>query len=332
MKYIRRVLLLMLVLMLLATSGCGSQKTTSNNEVLNLKLGHISVEDYTYHYYALKFKELVEEKTNGKVNITIYPNAQLGQNRELVESLQSGNIDLGVLATAPMTNFISELGILDIPFLFDDWAHVEKFCFSDVAKDLISKSEKANIKSFSIGPLGFRDLTNSVRPVYTPDDLKGLKIRVLESDIYLDAFTELGATASAMAWADAFTAMQQGAIDGQENDPSVIYGQGVYDVQKYVSLTDHIFAFFTLNASKKRFETWPEDVQIAIAEAANEANHYIFTKTKEEMADYVEKLKEKGMEINEVDKEAFKKSAVNTQNKYKQIYGEELFNSIKNIQ
>jgi tripartite ATP-independent transporter DctP family solute receptor len=315
------------------TSGSNgeSNNTSKSSEVIELKLGHIASETNPYHLLAVEFKKLVEERSEGKVKINIFPNGQLGQEREIIESLTFGNIDLAVITSSPVTNFVPAFGILDVPYLFENWDQVETFLDSDIAQELLNETEAVGIETFAFVPRGFRSVTNNVRPVNTPEDMKGLSLRVIESPVYLDTINELGATATGMPWADAYTAMQQGAIDGQENDYSIIYTQNVFEVQKHLSLTEHIFAINTLMASKGNIDKLPEAVQTIIAESAVDAAKVIRDQNRANQDKLRSQIEEKGMQINEVDKDAFRNAVPNTQEKYSKQFGEKYFKGITDL-
>ena len=235
----------------------GAQET---GEVITLKLGHQTPESTNYHQLAVKFKELVEEKSNGRLKIEIYPNRQLGLDRELLEAMQFGNLDLGVISSPPISGFAAEFMVLDLPFLFEDWDHVEKFIGSDVYRDILATTEKAGLKTFELMARGFRHATTNDKPILKPEDFKGLDFRVIESPMYISAYEALGANVKAMNWADTYTALEQGALDGQENTIDIIHDERVYEVNNTVSKTGVTFGFAALMASKQNFEKLPQDL------------------------------------------------------------------------
>lgn len=288
-----------------AQPASGEAKAAKTDS-MTLKLGHLAAETTNYHGLALKFKELVEKKTEGKVKIEVYPNAQLGGDRELMESMQFGNVDLGVITSAPVSNFAPQFNVMDLPYLFKDWDHVNKWIQSDAAKQLMNETEATGLKTFSLMPRGFRHVTNNIKPINGPDDIKGLKLRVLESKLYVDTFTAMGSSPQAMSWSDAYTAMQQKAIDGQENTMDIIHDQRVDEVQTYVSKTGHMAAFAAIMGSKANFDSWPADIQKAIEEAAAEATAILSEENKTKEENYQKKLEEKGMIINEPDRSPFR--------------------------
>ncbi|WP_044748171.1 TRAP transporter substrate-binding protein [Bacillus alveayuensis] len=331
------VISLLTIICLLVLSACGNSSASSNNngskkaEKLALKLGHQAPEDSQYHRYALKFKELVEERTNGKVEIEIYPFRQLGGDRELLEAMQLGNLDLGVISGPPVSGFTPEMAVLDLPFIFEDWKHVKKFLASDIYKEIMALTDKNDLKTLSMAARGFRHVTNSKKPIETSGDFKGLKLRVIESPAYIKAYQQLGANVQSMAWGDTMTALQQGALDAQENTIDIIHDEKVYEVQKYVSMTGVTFCFVNLMASKQHYEKWPEDIRKIMDEAALEAAEYITEKNEKLEEDYRNKLEEKGMEFNEVDISEFNKGMEVVYESYTKQYGDELVKKIQEL-
>lgn len=294
-----------------------------------LKLGHmmplVSIEQTS----ALKFKELVETRSNGRLKIEIYPAGQLGRDKDILEALQFGSLDLGVITTSPQTNFAKEIGTLDVPYLFKDWDHVAKMMHSDFYDDLLQSTEKAMFYNFSLLPRGFRNVTNNTRPIVKPSDMKGLKIRVIESPVFIDTFNALGASPQAMSWGEVFTALQQGAIDGQENPMITIYDEHVYEVQKYVSKTRHIFAFASLCGSKMLFDGYPKEDQDLIRQAARDTSSYMMDQVRADTQNIQDKLVTKGMKVNEVDAEAFRSLIKPVQEKIAEGYSFDFFKKIK---
>ncbi len=312
----RVVISLLMVLLMVFSLGCSKNdpgdisanqpENDSNQEPIVLKLGHINPETGNYHQFATRFKELVEEKSKGKVQIEIFPAGQLGYDRELLESLQFNNLDLSVSTTSPIANFVPEFMALDYPFLFDDWNHVMKFIDSDLCDELLNEGEDVNLVGLGMLARGFRSTTNSKKPIETVDDFKGLKMRVIESPIYIKTFQALGASVTAMSWGEVFTALQQGTIEAVELDYRTLYDERVYEVQKYLTGTEHIFAFASLMASKERLEALPEDVQEMLKACGKQAGIEISATQIPIIEDYVKKLQKDGMTYNDIDRDALR--------------------------
>ena len=347
MKRVRWTLLLVLSLcFVLVVAACGNGSGTdetatdstngeenadngSNGDVLTLKLGHQAQETTSFHQLAVKFKEIVEEKADGRVEIEIYPQGQLGSNRELMEAMQFGNLDFGVVSTPPLSGFTSEYMVLDLPFIFEDWDHVERWLASDNAQELLTVTDKVSMKSLSFMALGTKQITNSKLPINTPSDLEGLDIRVIETPITVQSYEAFGANVRSMNWPDTYIALEQGAIDGQGNPLDIIYNEKVFEVNNYLSKASMNFSFAVLTSSKDNFEALPEDIQEIMIEAAQEAADYMNPINREEEGNYEALLKEEGMTINEVDREPFKEHVSEVYEEFINEYGDKYFNGIE---
>lgn len=294
-----------------------------------LKIGHLSPEDSVNQRLAENFKKLVEEKTNGEVEIVIYPNGQLGGDRVMLESMQLGSLDLGIISSPPVSGFVPDASVRDLPFVFENWDHVMAFLNSDAYDEFITLSDSANIKTLALVTRGFRNITNSKGSINTPDDLKGLKVRVLENSTFVDAYKALGANVQSMSWGDAYTALEQGTIDSQENTLDIIHDENVPEVQDFISKTEMNFAFIDMMASKNKFEKLPENYQQAIIEAAQESANTVNNQAVALQKDYEEKLLAKGMEINEVDKASFKEKVQGVYDSWGKSHNDKLLKEIQ---
>ncbi|EGL81748.1 TRAP dicarboxylate transporter, DctP subunit [Caldalkalibacillus thermarum TA2.A1] len=283
-----------------ASDEGGERNEAGNEEVFVLRAGHSLPEDHPYELGFQRMAENVEQRTDGRVKIETYPNSQIGAERELVEGLTLGTVDLVVTSTAPVTNFVPELGVLDLPFLFNDRETAVRVLEGEIGEELFAKIREHGIIPLSWGENGFRHITNSIRPVHTPDDLKGLKIRTQENEIHLAAFRELGAQPTPMAWTEALTALQQGVVDAQEN-PAIVADQfNLYDAgQKYMSLTGHVYSVAVYLLSEETYNKLPEDLRQIVVEEGQKVGAYQRDLIVEMEQESLEKLKEQGMEIIE---------------------------------
>lgn len=309
----------------------GADQSAGSGDQVTLKLGHLTPETTNYHQLALKVKELVEERTNGQYTFEIYPNRQLGADRELLEAMQFGNVDFAIISSPPISGFTPEFMVLDLPFLFESWDHVENFIGSDVYRELLSKTENAGHVTFELMARGYRHVHTNDKPIQSPEDFKGLNLRVIEAPMYVQAYEALGANVQAMSWPDAFTALEQGAIDGAENTLDIIHDERVYEVNNTVSKTGITFTFAAFMASKQTFEQLPEDVQQIIAEAVEEAVQEINAQNRQNDEEFEAKLEEKGMTIYEVDREPFKEYVQEVYDNYISQHGDELVNGIMEL-
>ncbi|MEK3936601.1 TRAP transporter substrate-binding protein [Sporosarcina sp. FSL W7-1349] len=304
----------------------------TGNATYKLRLGHQSPEATNIHEYAVLFKNLLEEKTDGEVQVDIFPFRQLGTDRELLEAMQFGTLDFGVINGPPISGFAPETAVVDLPFLFRNWTHVKGFLDSDVRDDYLELTESANLKNMGIMARGFRHITNSKKPLETTEDVKGMTIRVIESPVYVNAYKELGASPQSMNWGDAYTALEQKAIDAQENTMDIIHDENVAEVQDYVSKTGINFVFSFIMASKMEFDKWPEHIQEAVLEAAYEAGQEMTELNEHNESEFEEKLKAKGMEINDFDRNQFEGKFEKTYEAWNKVHGDNLLKKIQEIQ
>src|SRR5436190_2803205 len=215
---------------------------------------NISVAQNSHYGVAIDtFAKEVEARTNGRYRIQTFYSSALGAERESVEGVQLGTLDLTLTSTGPLPNFVPDVAILDIPFLFRDYAHARAVLDGPIGQELLTKFQSKGMVGLAWAENGFRHMTNSKRPVNGPDDLRGLKMRTMENPIHIEAYRQFGILPTPMAFTEVFTALQQGTVDGQENPLSVIEAAKLEQVQKYLSLTGHVYSPALILMSK---ETW----------------------------------------------------------------------------
>jgi len=217
-----------------------------------------------------KFKEIVEQKTNGRYEVQIYHSAQLGDDIKATESLRAGTLDMVVTSTSPLTGMVKELAIFDLPFLFTSEEMADAILDGPIGQEISDLMPAKGLYNLAWWENGFRQLTNSAREITKPEDIKGLKIRTMENPIHLAAWKALGANPSPMPFSEVFTALQQKTIDGQENPIPTIFANKFYEVNKYTSLTGHVYTPFMFLFSKKIFDSLPKEDQDIISAAAKE--------------------------------------------------------------
>lgn len=330
-------LLLCICLITVGCSAPGSQQASSNTQntdtkVYELKFSHQSADNVGLAKEAIEISEEVAKRTDGKVKITVYGNAVLGSERQNCESLQTEAIAFTFCTTATLAGFCKSYSMSDLPYLFKSWEAAEAFMKSDISSDLNKELEKVSgLTVIATQGGGYRQLTNNVRPVYTPKDLEGIKIRVMQSDIFIDTFKALGAYPVAMAKAEVYTGLQQHTIDAQENPPEINFNEGLYDVQKYMSMTNHVFQVVTVLSNQKVLDGLPEDLRKIVLDVFKEKTEKYHQIAKEDAELYKEKLAEKGMEINEVENiDAFRQIVIDkVYPKYQEIYGDYLTRTLE---
>ena len=270
------------------------------------KLATVTPDHHAYTKGAQEFARLVNEGTNGEVAIKVYGGGQLGKGeRELLEGLQLGTIDMAVTATGPVSNFSEDMGVVDLPFLFTDNQHVDKVLDGPIGRSLLDGLEKANIKGLAFFENGFRNFTNSKRSLLKPQDFKGLKFRTMENPVHLASVRQLGAQAVPMSWGEVYTSLQTGVIDGQENPVAIVYAFKLSEVQKYLSLSGHFYSPAPLSMSLKKFKGLKPAYQKVIMDAALKAAAFERKLIRDNEAKQLAALKEQGMVVSEVDKAVF---------------------------
>ncbi len=310
----KKILLVAFVL-LLVFAGIASAETHK------LSLGHGTLEQHPTHYGIVKFKEIAEERSGGRLQIELFPNRQLGEEREMVEGLQMGTVDMAVVSTGPLGGFVPEINVLDLPFLFQNDTHAYGVFDGPIGRELLDKFESVGIYGAAIWENGWRNLTTN-KKVLKPADLKGVKIRTMENEVHMAAFEEMGAGPVPMVWGEVYTSLQQGVIDAQENPISVIYVNNLWEVQKYVQLTSHVYGPHVFLISELTLAGLPEDLQQLVKEIASEVSTYQRLMSKQLEVDQRQKLIDNGMEVIEVDKAPFQEAVKAVYDKYGTKYGD----------
>ena len=276
---------------------------------VNMKVGHDSPTDFPYQAGAKYFKKEVEEKTQGRVKVDIFPNAQLGDEGTMVAGLKIGSVDAVYTSTAPVSEFVQAIDIFNLPFLFKDLDHSLR-----VANGPVGDALKAKIDPLiggvvaGWGSIGERDMWNSKHPIKSLADLKGLKMRTQQSAIQKDTYAALGAQPTPMAFSELFTALQTGVVDGADNGPIDILSEKFYEVTKYLTLTNHFIVIVPMLVSDKVLaKLTPEDKAVVLA-AAKELTRVMSEEAKKQNLGAIDKLKGLGIEVftlSDADRQAF---------------------------
>lgn len=290
MKKLMTILVLVLALCL---TGSAMAETV-------FQLGTTVNEQDSFQVAAEKFAELVAERTSGEYKIEIYPNGTLGGESDMLDSMSMGMLDMGIITSGPFVNFSEMMGVLDMPYLFATNEEAYKVLDGEIGQELLGTLEDTGLKGLAYAERGFRNVTTSVRPITSAADLKGLKLRVMENEVYTATFKALEVNAVPMAWAEALTAMQQGTIEGQENPVNVMYSYKLWEYgQKYATFDRHSYATAIITMSLDVFNTLDEETQAIFKQAAQEAAEYERAWVAEQEAGQIQALKDNGMEIVE---------------------------------
>jgi tripartite ATP-independent transporter DctP family solute receptor len=325
MKRFARILALSVGVIFLLTGTLMAAEVT-------LKLGHIADPQNPYAQGAQKFADLVAEKSGGTIKVEVYPSSQLGNQRDLVEGLTLGTLDLTMTSTAVLGNFHPQVAVFDLPFIFRDREHAFK-ALDTVGMEISKDLEEKGMKVLAFYENGVRNMTNNIRPIRVPEDMKGLKIRVMEQPIYIAMMKALGANPTPMAFGELFTALQKGVVDGQENPAAHIYTKRFFEVQKYISLTEHTYSAEPLVVSMITWNKLTPEQQTIIQEAAEEARDWQRQLAIDLENGYWDKIRESGKceIITDVDKEAFREATAPVWKDFEDQVGKENIEAIVNI-
>lgn len=263
-----------------------------------LRLGHVQTTSHPYHLGALAFKEKVEELSNGKITVDIYPNSQLGGEIDMIESMQLGNVDLAAVGTCNLANFDSSYTLFDLPFLFESREHAIAVCESDYGIEKMKNLEQFGLVGLGYFDNGFFDTMANVE-ITTPADMKGLNIRIVQNPVYVAAFTALGANPVPMAPAEVYTALQNGTVDGNCLSINGIYNFGWYELQKTYMIANMFFNNLVLAMSKSVFDSMPAAYQDAIREAGTYACQQEHALGEEQEAINLAAMEEAGIKVTE---------------------------------
>jgi tripartite ATP-independent transporter DctP family solute receptor len=253
-----------------------------------------------YAVGAREFKKAVEAGSKGRIEVQLFPNRQLGDEKPMIEGMRLGTVDAGAITNAVIAQIEPAFQLNDLPFLFENEAQAQKVLDGPVGRKLAQKLEAKGVLLLGFFEGGFRNMINNVRPVEKPEDVRGVKYRVMQNPVYIGMFSSLGGNAVPMAWGETFTAVQQGTIDGLEIPLAVIDQNKYFEVTKYLSLTNHTYSAIGLVVSKRSFDRLPADLKKVVRDsgaAAVRAQRAVSAQTAKAV---LASLESKGMKINRV--------------------------------
>ena len=318
-----------LAAMLIAVLGLGVSFASHAQTVL--KIGWTNTIDSHYGMGVTTFGDEVFKRTNGRYKLQYFPSGALGGEREMLEAVQLGTEDMVITSTGPVGNFVPETRILDIPFLFRDYAHARKVLDGPIGQEILTKFPAKGLVAISWMENGFRHVTNSKHAINTPADLAGLKIRTMENKVHMDAFKTLGALPTPMNMNEVFTALQTGTVDGQENPIPVILANKLYTVQKYVSLTSHVYSPALLIINKGIWDKLSAADKASFQEAAKIALVVNRKKVNSDEADGIAIMEKAGTLVNKVDTSLFQKAVAPAYVNFAKEYGAANIKAIQDV-
>lgn len=299
-----------------------------------LKLGHVLPKSSQFSEAVRVMNEELKKSTNGAYQIEEYPASSLGSGKAMLDGVKLGTIDMVMSSSGgALAQFNPKVGILDLMLLFRDAAHADAVLDGPIGTDLLKSFAAQDTVGLAWGENGFRQLTNSKRPVKSPADLKGLKIRLSESDIYKAAFVTLGADPFPLPFAELYPALQNGKADGQENPVTTIVGAKLQEVQKYITLSNHTYAPAVILINKDLYESLPPAVQKAFSDAAKAGGKASRAFVRKRDEDGMTVLKGSGIQIlsgSEFDRAGFDAALKPFYEEYAKQFGMDKISAIKN--
>jgi len=309
--------------------GLAALAPTTANAQIEIKLGHVLAPSHSWHKAAEGFAADVREQTAKRVNIVLFPSGQLGNEKTMLEGMQIGSVHAGVIGTGSLQPFDPKFGVVEMPYAWQSQQHAYRALDGDLGKALEKLADARNLVIISWWENGYRHITNNRGPIATPADLKGLKIRVTPDKVRLDTFTTLGASPAPLAFGELYSALQQGVFDAQENPLSIIYTSSFFEVQKYVSLSGHVWGAASLIVSKPVWNRISADDRKVVLAAAAKWRDAQRKMVQDSEAETIASLKSKGMAVNEVDKAAFEQAVQPVWKTYEPVLGSELLGLIR---
>ncbi len=331
-KWLLNMTLVLLVSIGLFVSGCGSSAPDKKTEAPKkqvLKVGHVFAATHPWTIALEGMAKDVKEATKGQIEIQVFPSSQLGGDRDMAEGMKLGTIEMSLIGTGALQGLDKKMIIEELPYAWAKRENAYKALDGGLGKVLNEAMKKQGIIGISFWESGYRHITNSVRPINSVADLKGMKLRVPEAEMRIDTFKILGALPTPMAFSEVFTALQQKAVDGQENPLATIDSSKFNEVQKHLTLSYHIWGSAFLSISEKAWVKLTPDQQKIIMDKAAVWKLKEREMIKKSESELVDKLKKAGMQVTEPNVAEFQKAVQPVWTKYEGVYGKELIDIVR---
>ncbi len=295
-----------------------------------IKVGHGANEQYHMHRALLKFEELVEAGSNSEIDVQIFPSSQMGPDREMIEGVQTGVLEMAVPPSSFFAGWDPAFAVIELPYMYASKDIALKTFDSDTGNEMLKRLENQGLVGLGWLENGLRHVTNNVRPIEAPADLEGIKLRTMKVPAHVDTFTTLGANPTPMNFGEVYSALQQGVIDGQENPIALIDSQRFYEVQKHVSLTGHVFTVYIPVISYDFYSSLSEEYQTLIRDSMKAAAEYQQELVNGEEAGQLQKIRDAGVnvvELSENQRAVFAKQTESVRTGYRDTVGAEAFDA-----
>lgn len=330
--YMKRYASILIVLIFIL-GGCSDAVTSKEKSAeYVLRLGHLQTEVHPYHKGALKFKEEVEKRSEGRIKVDIFPSSQLGNGRDQIEGAQIGSIHFHIGSVAPVTNFAPKFNLLNLPYLFESRKHAFRVLDGEIGKEIAADLENRGLINLGYMENGWRHMTNNKKPIKTSIDASNLKLRVQESPPYLSFIKALDSNPVPVPFGELYTALEQKVVDGQENPLAQIYLNKLNEVQKYLTLTSHNYDAAVFIMSKTTFDTLPLDLQEIVKESSQEAIQYERKVAIKDEKKILGELRKSGIQIEEnPDLESFREAVKPVYKEFESALGKDLYLKVESL-
>lgn len=316
------------VTLALAVTACGGGGSNSGGDTVKFIVGTGTAETSNTAKALKAMEKDIEEKSEGTVDVEVYYSETLGSESEMIEQLSMGSVNLVLPGSTLLTSYDSKFGIWDIPFLFTSYEAVDEALAGDLGDQWDSWMEEYGYHSFGIIPTGFRGLSNNKHAVHTPDDMKGLKIRVMESDAYIDTFNALGANTVTMNYSDVYSGLQQGVIDGQDNPAEFTVSSAFYEIQDYYTKLNHVMCMMPVFTSTSYYEGLTDQQRTAIDEGVSAMIANLTEDFRNNEEGFIQQMADADVEITELtddEMQQFVDKVAPVHDSFKKSLGKELF-------
>ncbi len=321
---------LTLALLTSALTGCNSSQPAGSSEAgtKQLRMTQTNPAASSFGIACEEFADLISERTDGRYQVTVYHDGQLGDERDSIEAIQLGNIDFAVVNVSVLANFVPELSVFDLPYMIQGTEHADAVFLGEIGDQMMEWIDGIGIKGLGVWESGFRNLTNNTREVHSIDDVAGLRIRVMENEIHQKLWIALGADAVPMAWGEAYTALQQGALDGQENPLTVILSNNVQEVNKNLAMTEHIYSMVVPIMSQSLWDSLSGEDRAIFKKVADDMLVREREISREQNTQALKTLEDSGMAVTYPDKTGF----IEATREIRESYGEKYLDIIQQIE
>jgi TRAP-type transport system periplasmic protein len=321
------------LLVLLALAALVPGVGLAQDKPITLRLGHILNETSLYHVSAVRFADALAKNSGGRLKVEIFPNGTLGFERDLIEGMRLGTIDAGVITSAPISGFEPRMMVLDLPFIFKTRESAFKVMDGAIGKQLFGYLEAQNLKGLAYFDAGWRMVVSTKKPLAKPEDYAGTRFRVMENPLYVSTFKSLGVNATPMNWGEVYTGLRQGTIDSLDLPVYVIYQAKIYEVAKYMAMTEHMLTPVVLMMSNTKFKGLSPELQQIVLKTALEVTPGQRQTSFDMSQDFLSKLREQKMEIVAVpDKRAFQDRMQAVYREFEGKIGKELITAVQAAQ